>query len=447
MRPKSSGAADSARERASGLRPSYREVLRECPGFRLLFSARVTSLLGDWFSVLATIALLREVVGSSAGAISGMLILRLLPIFLAGPLAGVVADRFSRKWIMVLSDVIRVVIVLGLIATPLTPWPIGLTYLLIALQVVAGTFFEPARSAALPQLVPDRYLATANALGAVAWSMMFTLGAALGGIVTDLLGWRAALGVDALTYVASAALVWRIRLPRREVRGTRATDWMTLTGFRDFRDGIRFIAGRLDVATVLFVKAGWGLAGAVTLFLTLFGEREYALAGRPDLGVALLYVSRAVGTGIGPVLARRIVHDESPEAMRRLLGAAMLWSCLWYLVFSTVHIWWVAAGLVVLAHFGGSILWVYSTVMLQRMVPDEFRGRVMSTDLGLATLAISASLWVYGWLAESPGADLRLLVRVLALSLLVPAALWWIAAGRWPVGSRRGVEPPSHDHA
>jgi len=80
-------------------------------------------------------------------------------------------------------------------------------------------------------------------------------------------------------------------------------------------------------------------------------------------------------------------------------------------------------------------------------VPDEFRGRVMSTDLGLATLAISASLWVYGWLAESPGADLRLLVRVLALSLLVPAALWWIAAGRWPVGSRRGVEPPSHDHA
>jgi MFS family permease len=277
----------------------------------------------------------------------------------------------------------------------------------------------------------------------VAWSVMFTLGAALGGVVTDLLGWRAALGVDALTYVVSAALVGRIRLPRRKIRGTRAADWMTVTGIRDFRDGIRFIAGRLDVATVLFVKAGWGLAGAVTLFLTLFGERDYALAGRPDLGVALLYVSRAVGTGIGPVLGRRIVHHESPQAMRRLLGAAMLWSCLWYLVFSTVHTWWVAAALVVLAHFGGSILWVYSTVLLQRMVPDEFRGRVMSTDLGLATLTISASLWVYGRLAESPGADLRLLVRLLALSLLVPAALWWIAAGRWPVGSRREGEPLS----
>ena len=61
----------------------------------------------------------------------------------------------------------------------------NLTYLLIALQVVTGTFFEPARSAALPQLVPDRYLATANALGAVAWSVMFTLGAALAPGGTD----------------------------------------------------------------------------------------------------------------------------------------------------------------------------------------------------------------------------------------------------------------------
>jgi hypothetical protein len=57
----------------------------------------------------------------------------------------------------------------------------------------------------------------------------------------------------------------------------------------------------------------------------------------------------------------------------------------------------------------------------------------MSTDLGLATLTISASLWFYGWLAET-GADLGVLVQATALSLLVPAALWWWAAGRWPVG-------------
>jgi len=417
-------------------RPGYLEVLRECPDYRLLFSARVISLLGDWFSMLATLALLREVVGSSPAAISGMLILRLLPFFLAGPLAGVVADRFSRKWIMVLSDVARVVLVLALLGAPLTPWPIPATYTLITLQVVAAAFFEPARTAALPQLVPDRYLSAANALGAVAWSMMFTLGAALGGVVTDLFGWEAALVIDALTYVVSAILVWRIRLPRRASRGSGAVDWQTLTGVRDLREGIRFIARRLDVATVLFLKSGWGLAGAVTLFLTVFGERDYALGGRPDLGVALLYVARAVGTGIGPVLSRRILPDESASTMRRLLTFALLWPAVWYFVFAGVHRWALAAGAVILAHFGGSIVWVYSTVLLQRMVPDEFRGRVMAADLGLATLTISVSLWVYGGLAEAPGADLRLLVRALCLSLVLPAAVWWLAAGRWPVDSR-----------
>ena len=425
-------------------RPGYLEVLRECPGYRRLFLARTISLGGDWFSIIGILALLRQELGSSPEAISGTLILRLLPIFLAGPLAGVVADRYSRKLIMIGSDVVRVVLVLGLVAAPLTPWPLAMTYLLITLQMAASAFFEPARSAALPQLVPDRYLATANALGAVAWSVMFALGAAIGGVVTDLLGWKLALLVDAATYVVSAWLVGGINLPRREIRGTRAADWQTITGIRDFCEGLRFMARRLDVATVLFVKIGWGLAGAVTLFLTLFGERHYAFGNRPDLGVALLYTARAVGTGIGPVLARRLLPDESPATMRRLIAVALLWPGVWYLVFSWVDHWAAASAVVVVAHLGGSILWVYSTVLLQRMVPDRFTGRVMSTDIGAATLFISLSLGLYGWLADAPGADLRFLVRLLAISLVVPAVVWWFAAGRWPVG-RPGRDTPESD--
>ena len=75
----------------------YLQVFRECPDFRRLFAARTISLLGDWFSLIAIVALLRETVGSDSRALGGVLILRLLPFFLAGPVAGVVADRFSRK--------------------------------------------------------------------------------------------------------------------------------------------------------------------------------------------------------------------------------------------------------------------------------------------------------------------------------------------------------------
>jgi MFS family permease len=402
--------------------------------------ARSISLLGDWVSLIAVIAMLREVVGSNPKVLSGLLILKLLPIFLAGPLAGVVADRFSRKTIMVVSDLTRVVLVLGLVATPFVPWPLEFTYVLILLQVVSSAFFEPARSAALPQLVPQRHLSSANAIGAVNWSLMFTLGAALGGVVTDLVGWRAALVIDAGTYLVSALLVSRIALPRRARRPDSKMDWQTLTGFRDFREGIRFIFGRRDVATVIFIKTGWGLAGAITLFLTLFGERVYTLGGRPDLGVGVLYVARALGTGIGPLLARRFVPDESPRAMRALITASFLWPLAWYVAFSWVHHPAPAVMCVIIAHFGGATLWVYSTVLLQRMVPDEFLGRVMSTDLGLATLAISASTWFYGVLASPPEADLRALIRLMALSLLVPVLIWLAAATRWPVGARQGDE-------
>jgi predicted MFS family arabinose efflux permease len=415
----------------------YLDVLRESPDFRRLFAARTISLLGDWFSLIAIVALLREIVGSDSRALGGVLILRLLPFFLAGPVAGVVADRFSRKLIMVASDLVRSLLVLAMIAAPAMPAPVGFVYVLTALQVAASAFFEPARSAALPQVVPQRHLAAANALGAMAWSVMFALGAALGGLVADSFGWRAALVVDAGTYLASGWLVSRIVLPRRQ-RKRGAVDWLTLTGARDFRDGVRFIAARPPVATVIFIKAGWGLAGAATLFLTLFGERVYAIAGRPDLGVALMLVARAVGTAIGPLLARRLVVDESPSAMRRLLGTAFVWPTLWYLAFSWVEHAYLAAACIVVAHFGGSVLWVYSTVLLQRMVPDAFLGRVMSTDLGLTTLTISASTWIYGWLAHAPGSDLRQLVRWMALSVLVPAAVWIAASGRWPAGAGDG---------
>ncbi|MCP3982020.1 MAG: MFS transporter [bacterium] len=414
----------------------YLGVLRTFPGFRSLFVARVISLLGDWFSLIAVIALLREVAGSNPKALSGLLILKLLPIFLAGPLAGVVADRFSRKAIMVITDLVRVVFVLGLFAAPHTPFPVGFTYAMILLQVVASAFFEPARAAALPQLVPDRHLGTANALGAVAWSMVFTLGSALGGLVTGWLGWRVALGLDAATYLVSAWFVGRIILPPRPRRAGGPVGWKTWTGYRDFRDGVRYIVGRPDIATVLFVKIGWGIAGALTLLLTLFGERVYALGNRPDLGVTLLYVARAIGTGIGPALARRIVTHESATAMRRLIAFSFLWPMGGYLVFSWVTHPVSAFVSVMLAHFGGSVLWVYSTVLLQRMSVDEFRGRVMSTDLGMATLVISVSTAVYGWLAAEPGADLRALVRWMAVSLVVPALVWFLAAGRWPVGER-----------
>ena len=361
--------------RSATARTGYLEVLREHAGFRHLFLARTASLLGDWFNLLGILALLREVTDPDPRIVGGVFIIKLLPAFVVGPAAGVVADRFDRKRILLVADVLRFFLVAALFAAPQLPeQATTLVFTLTFLQMATAAFAEPARQATLPNLVSPRALAAANALSAVAWSTVFTLGAALGGVVTDLFGWRFALALDATTYLVSASLIVRIVFPKR-FKPRTSYDLGTITGARDLAEGARYIAGHRRVAAVMLLKSGWGLAGAISLLLTLFGEGIYAVGGRPDLGISLLYVARALGTGIGPLLSRRITGELSSH-MRPLIGLAFAWGALWYAVFAIVHHPALAFICVVVAHFGGSIVWVDSTVLLQRMVPDEFRGRV-----------------------------------------------------------------------
>jgi MFS family permease len=397
-------------------------LLRDFRDFRFLYAAHTLSLLGDWFNTIAILTLLTRMTGSTAQSIGWVLILKLLPNFLMGPIAGVVVDRLGRKGIMVTTDLLRCAAVLSILLVTIVPSP-WILYLATVIQIGLSAFFEPARSATIPNLVPRDCLATANALGAVTWSAMFTLGAAVGGLFTEYLGWQAAIVFDAGTYLASAALIRRIHLPRR-VRRSGPLSAAQMTGIPDFVEGMRYLFARPRITSLVLVKAGWGIAG-ITLLLTLFGERVYAPGGRVALGISALYLARALGTGLGPILGRRLTGSR-PPAMERLIGWSFLWGGLWYVIFASTSQPWIAVGCVVLAHLGGSTTWVFSTVLLQRTVPDEFRGRVFATELGLLTLTTSASTYLYGWLVDVGGFGLRPLTVLLGLSLAIPGAVWML---------------------
>lgn len=411
----------------------YVELLRRRRDYRLLYAAQTLSLLGDWFNVIAVLLVLTQITGSSALSVSWVFILKLLPIFLMGPVAGVVVDRTSRKAILITTDLLRCATVLTILLVAVHPraW---IVYAATALQIALSAFFEPARTASIPNLVPREELAAANALGAVTWSAMFTLGAALGGVVTDRFGWEAAILVDAASYIASAFLISRVRLPhrRRAPRGQEALTLVEATGARDVIEGAVYIRSRREVAALILVKPIWGTAAAITLILTVLGEREYAYAGSAALGISLLYTARAVGTGLGPVLARRLTSGR-PAAMWRILGWAYLWGAVWYLGFAASRRAWLAALCVAIAHLGGSTLWVFSTVLLQQAVPDEYRGRVFAAELGLFTLVASISLFGYGWLLDGTPATPREVLVLMSLGLLLPAYAW-IRANRSRVG-------------
>ena len=418
-------------------------VLRVCPDYRRLFLARNASLLGDWFNLLAVLAVLRELGAFTAGSVGTIIILKLLPVTLAGPAAGVVADRFSRKAIMLIADATRFFLVLGIFLAPaLGAGGVWLIYTLTFAQITAQAFSEPARVASVPNVVPTALLGTANALGALTWSLMFTLGAAAGGLVTSLLGWKLAIAFDAGSYLVSLAFLAGLHLPPPRVPARDdEKGLLTFLGIRDLLAAGRHLAGHPRILSFMTAKTGWGLAGGISMMLALFGERVYPVGGSADMGIALLYMARGIGTAIGPVISRRLTREES-GALRIAIGVSFLLGGICYIIFSKASYAPLALLLVVIAHLGGSTVWVFSTLLLQKEVPDHYRGRVFAAELGMATAAISLSTWGWGWLLDHGWTNLRQMSMGIGVTMLLAACIWYSSQrlARPGARGRRSVE-------
>jgi len=181
----------------------YLVLIKENQDFRYLWFSQIVSLLGDWFNLIASATLVANL-SNSGLAIGGIFLARFLPPFLLGPVVGVVADRFDRRKILILSDVLRTVIVLNFLFIQ-DVQDIWLLYVLTILQLSISAFFEPARAAILPTIVARQDIITANALAGATWSVMLALGAALGGLITALLGTTSAFIIDAATFLLVSA--------------------------------------------------------------------------------------------------------------------------------------------------------------------------------------------------------------------------------------------------
>ncbi|MBZ0113845.1 MAG: MFS transporter, partial [Thermoanaerobaculia bacterium] len=128
----------------------YRELLRTNVNFRRLWIATLVSLLGDWFNTIALYTLVSRLTGSPL-ALGAVFLCKMVPLGLASPIAGVLVDRWDRRRVMIGSDLLRSVVVLGFLFID-DASHVPALYALIAAQVIIGSVFEPARSASLPNI-------------------------------------------------------------------------------------------------------------------------------------------------------------------------------------------------------------------------------------------------------------------------------------------------------
>jgi MFS family permease len=341
---------------------------------------------------------------------------------LLGPVAGVVADRFDRRNVLVLSDVLRAGIVLCFLLVD-RPERLWLLYVLTVLQFSVSAFFEPARAALVPALVENAELLTANTLSSITWSAMLTLGGAIGGLTASLFGVRVSLVVDAASFLISAGLV--LSIPGQfQVEAVHALE----SGWQNFLDGMSYVRNHVDVGLVTLVKA-MGQVGSFDIISALYAAHVFREGQEGATTLGLMFTAFGVGSVIGPLISNRF-GDSTPVWLRRaILGGFVCMPLAWLIVGTARALPVVLAGCV-LRGAGGSINWTYSDVLLQMTVPNHLLGRVFAFDIALFTLAVSFSLWLTGLVTDTFHLDPRTIVLLLAMGSLCPLAIWG-AALRW----------------
>lgn len=389
-------------------------LLRRNPNLKFLWWGQIVSQLGDWFNAIALYSLLYQLTGS-ATSVAALMVLQFLPAAIITPFAGVVVDRFDRRKIMIAADIVRGVVILGLLLVR-SPGTVWIAYVVIAIAVGATGFFEPAKSSTLPSIVAREDLVTANALSTGTWSVMLAVGASIGGLVSAAFGRDTTFVLNAISFFASAVLVAKIRVPPR-------TEVAASTGFAPFVEGFRYLREHRDVASFAVIKAGWATVGGALLMLTVFGQRVFPINGGADAGTGVLYAARGIGALAGSWFVTHLAMGSASRLTRLIAPSFFLAGAFYALVGAAPSI-WIAAAFVVCAHICGSTLWVASNVLLQLNVREQFRGRVFSAELAAMTLIQAGSSYITARLLDGYNIDPRTLAIGCGLILWIPGTVW-----------------------
>ncbi|HKG13762.1 MAG TPA: MFS transporter [Pyrinomonadaceae bacterium] len=454
---------------------TYRELLSSNADFRRLWAGQVVSEVGDWLNNIAVHALVIQLAGASGVGLAVALyaIARHLPLFLFGPVAGVVVDRVSRRRVMIAADITRAGLALGfLLAARLSS--LAVIYAAGAALFSVSAFFNAAKRASIPNLVEgtDALLA-ANSLSASTTAATIAVGSALGGVISTAAGRDTVFALNALTFVASAEMIRRIRkavsskqraeerkrcevgverreagrgqdeLPGLEVQTPEVTARRSPLNayFSEFREGLRYVRRDRVLSAVFVAAAGWGLGnGAARALYSIFGARlgEQAAAGwgaglravteRPtDFGISVLFVAMGLGGVLGAPLARRF-NRGAPGDLGARMGRSLTLDGAGLLLFSFMPNLLGAALVLIAREMNFAIWWTAQQTLVMRRTEDRVAGRVFASFETLTTLMMVGSILVSGEVAD------RLGIRPVAAGggsvVILSGLLWFILRRR-----------------
>jgi MFS family permease len=309
---------------------TYGELIGGNRNFRNLLAGQFISELGNWFNFIAGLGLVRVVSEASPTAAGLFFVARLLPFALMSPIAGTFVDRFSRRQVMIATDLLRAVIALSflLVTSAENLW---IAYLATVLLHTFGAFFDGAKNAAAPNLVGKEGLLAATALLFSTRFLLMAIGSALGGWAAAAFGYQVAFLINAASFLISAYTVWLI--PEEATRDDETAERMENKKSRDsfiteLREGFSYAVKNHFAFTILIMNVIWATGGgSINIIFERIGGVHFAgIEGwNPDVAVAMLWTATGLGLTLGMLIAHRTsIYLDRKGRNRSFIGWTLI---------------------------------------------------------------------------------------------------------------------------
>lgn len=387
---------------------TYGQLISQNRNFRNLLWGQVVSELGNWFNFIAGLGLVRLVSDASPGAAGILFACRLLPFAFLSPIAGTFVDRFSRRQVMIFSDLFRVVIALLflLVTNAENLW---IAYLATALMSGIGAFFEGAKNAATPNLTGKEGLLAGTALMFSSRFLLMAIGSALGGWAAAIFGYEAAFIINAVSFAVSAYSVWLIpEEATRENFAPQRNDEPVLTepitaagGFSpaenlgerkresfitELREGLRYTMKNHFALTILIMNVIWATGGgAINVVFERMGGVVFSARDNinPDIAVALLWTASGFGLFLGMMIAHRTSTylDRNNRHSSFIIWTLIIHGIL-FAVGGLMPSLWLFMMFAFVSRLIVGVEYAVQETMFQRSLPDYIRGRISTLDRG-----------------------------------------------------------------
>ncbi len=401
-------------------------LLRNNRNYRNVWAGQVVSEVGDHFNNIAVMSLAMEYANPGL-VVTGVFLMRAIPMLAAGPIAGVLLDRLDRKHVMIASDLARAAIALGFILC-VGQTSITLLYALSAMLMFASPFFTSGRSSILPSITTPEELHTANTMTqTTAWASL-TIGGFLGAVGVQS-GYKIAFVFNALSFLASAFFISRMRRPQG-FRALHSGIKRAGSGLQQYKEGLRYIRSVPLVSGIMLISIGWASGGgAAQILFSLFAEKVFH---QGPMGIGLIWSSSGLGLLIGGSIGYALGQRLRFEQYKKAIAVLYLIHGGGYILFSQMPTFWLACLFIAISRAATAVSAVMNFSRLLRHTEDQYRGRVFATLETLTWSVMMISMMAAG--AATLRYDPRTIAAVAGVVSSTTAIGWaWLNwSGRLP---------------